>query len=276
MDSIDKIVALALEEDIGSGDLTTALTIPPGAVGKAEIVAKEPLVIAGLEAAERVFQWLSEGVVFTSNYRDGDTLAPGDIAATITGPLAPILTGERAALNFLQHLSGVATVARAAARAVEGTRARVLDTRKTTPGMRVLEKAAVRAGGAHNHRVGLFDGILIKENHIAGAGGIAAAVAQSRDGAPHTIRIEVEVTNLREVDEALGAGADALLLDNMTLDQVREAVTKIDGRALVEVSGGVTLANLRAVAETGVDLISMGALTHSAPAKDLSLLVRSR
>lgn len=276
MDSIDKIVALALEEDIGTGDLTTALTVSPSTTGKAVVVAKEPLVIAGLEAAARVFQWLSDAVVFTSNYRDGDALAKGDFAATITGPLAPILTGERTALNFLQHLSGVASMARAAADCVAGTRARVLDTRKTTPGMRVLEKAAVRAGGAHNHRVGLFDGILIKENHIAGAGGIANAVARAREGAPHTIRIEVEVTNLREVEEALAARADALLLDNMTLDQVREAVVKIDGRALVEVSGGITLANLRAVAETGVDLISMGALTHSAPAKDLSLLVRSR
>lgn len=274
MDPVDKIVALALEEDLGSGDLTTQVTVPARAAGRAEIVAREPMVVAGLDVAARVFLWMDEGLIFSSNFRDGDEVQSGDVVATVSGPLAGILTGERTALNFLQRLAGVATLTRAAVRECVGTHAKILDTRKTTPGMRVLEKAAVRAGGGHNHRFGLYDGVLIKENHVMAAGGVGAAIARARERAPHTVRIECEVTNLKEVDEALLAGADIILLDNMGLAEVREAVRRINRRALVESSGGVTLANVKALAQAGVDLISMGALTHSAPAKNLSLLVR--
>jgi nicotinate-nucleotide pyrophosphorylase (carboxylating) len=204
---------------------------------------------------------------------DGATFSVGDVIAQLSGPAADLLAGERVALNFLQHLSGIATLTKRFVEAVAGTKARIVDTRKTTPGLRLLEKYAVRAGGGHNHRLGLDDGVLIKDNHIVAAGGVAAAVTRARADAPHTVKIEVECTNIAQVDEALLAGANAILLDNMSLAEMTDAVGRIGGRAVVEASGGVTLDRVVAVAQTGVDLISVGALTHSASAVDLSMRV---
>jgi nicotinate-nucleotide pyrophosphorylase (carboxylating) len=213
-------------------------------------------------------------VTTTALAADGDACASGTRLATVEGPAADVLVGERLALNFVQQLSGVATLTRRYVEAVRGTRARVVDTRKTTPGLRALEKYAVRMGGGHNHRAGLDDGILIKDNHLVAAGGVAAAVGAARQGAPHGLKVQVECATLAQVDAALAAGADAILLDNMTPDALADAVRRIAGRALVEASGGVTLATIRAIADTGVDLISVGALTHSAPAVDLSLKIQ--
>lgn len=261
-----RLIALALEEDIGPGDVTTALV--PDEDGRAYLLAKADLVVAGTEAFEAVF---TGGVQISWEAADGDRLGAGTVFGRIEGPARALLTGERTALNLLQRLSGVATMARSAADAVAGTKAKVVDTRKTTPGLRSLEKAAVRAGGCTNHRFGLFDGVLIKDNHIAAAGGIAAAVVRARATAHHLLKVEVEVSSMDEVEEALSAGADVIMLDNMSLDGMAEAVKRIDGRALVEASGNVTLDRLAAIARTGVDLISMGALTHSAPAADISM-----
>jgi len=265
------LVTRALEEDIGSGDVTTAATVPAGARALARIVQKAPGVIFGLDVAEAVFEELDPGVEVERRVQEGVWRDGGEVLEA-RGSAAALLTGERTALNFLAHLSGVATTAARAARAVEGTGARVLDTRKTTPGLRELEKQAVAAGGASNHRAGLYDAILIKENHIAAAGGIAAAVERAREAAPQLAgRIEVEVRDEDEIDQALAAGAPRLLLDNMDPPQLRAAVARVGGRAELEASGGVDLDTLRAVADTGVEWISMGALTHSAPALDLSL-----
>jgi nicotinate-nucleotide pyrophosphorylase (carboxylating) len=265
------LVRRALEEDIGSGDVTTAATVAADANALARIVQKEPGVIFGLAAAEAVFEELDPGVRIDRRVAEGVWREGGEVLEA-RGPAAALLTGERTALNFLAHLSGVATMAARAARAVQGTGARVLDTRKTTPGLRELEKQAVAAGGASNHRAGLYDAILIKENHIAAAGGIAAAVARAREAAPQLAgRIEVEVRDDDEIDQALAAGAPRLLLDNMDPPRLRAAVARVAGRAELEASGGVDLATLREVADTGVEWISMGALTHSAPALDLSL-----
>jgi nicotinate-nucleotide pyrophosphorylase (carboxylating) len=271
--SLAALVRLALEEDIGTGDVTTLATVEPGARARALISQKEPGVIYGIEAAEEVFAQLDpdakpERLVEEGRWREG-----GPVLA-VAGLARALLTGERTALNFLAHLSGVATMAARAARAVEGTGATVLDTRKTTPGLRALEKAAVAAGGAANHRAGLFDAILIKENHIAAAGSIAEAVARSRASAPELEdSLEVEVRDAEEIEQALAAGARRLLLDNMDEDQLREAVAQARGRASLEASGGVTLETLRPLAQTGIEWISMGALTHSAPALDLSLML---
>jgi nicotinate-nucleotide pyrophosphorylase (carboxylating) len=264
-------VATALAEDVGAGDVTTLATVAADARARATITQKEPGAIAGLDAAEEAFRQLDpeirvERLVDEGVWRDGGPVL------VIEGSARALLTGERTALNFLGRLSGVATAAAGAVRAVDGTGATVLDTRKTTPGLRALEKAAVRAGGATNHRFGLHDAILIKENHIAAAGGIAAAVAAARAAAPD-LPLEVEVRDPHEIDEALAAGAPRLLLDNMTPSELRAAVAQVAGRAELEASGGVTLATLREVASTGVDFVSLGALTHSAPALDLSLLL---
>jgi nicotinate-nucleotide pyrophosphorylase (carboxylating) len=213
-------------------------------------------------------------VTITHHVADGSAFAVGTKLVSVDGRAADLLTGERTALNFLQQLSGVATLTRQFVDAVAGTKARVVDTRKTTPGLRALEKYAVRMGGGHNHRLGLDDGILIKDNHIAAAGGVTAAVTAARREAPHAARVEVECTTPNQIDEALAAGADAILLDNMSVAQIASAVGWIAGRAVVEASGGVTLATVRAIAETGVDLISVGALTHSAPAIDLSMKIK--
>lgn len=270
------LIAAALAEDLGSGDWTSLWTIPAGARAQARIVAKAPGVLAGVDVAREVFATVDASVAVELLRRDGDAVAPGEEVARLVGSARSILGAERVALNFLQRLSGVATLTRAYVDRVSGTGARILDTRKTTPGMRLLEKAAVRAGGGTNHRIGLFDMVLIKENHVAAAGGIAAAVEAVRRQNERGLRVEIETRDLAEVDEALRAGVDVILLDNMTLDVLRDAVRRVAASGTptqTEASGGVNLETVRAIAETGVDLISVGALTHSAPALDLSLLV---
>src|SRR5215203_6176721 len=272
----EAIVDLALAEDIGTGDITTLAVIPVEARAEGAIIAKQAGVISGLEPAGFVFLRVNPTIAYQAVASDGDEIAVGDIVATVSGPARGVLTGERVALNLLQRLSGVATITRAYVRAVEGTNARVVDTRKTTSGLRLLEKAAVRHGGGANHRFGLADGVLIKDNHLAalgppGSDRVARAVELARQHAPHTLRIEVEVTTLAEVEEAVAASADVIMLDNMDPGTMREAVKIVAGRAILEASGGITLATVHAVAETGVDLISAGALTHSAPSIDLSL-----
>jgi nicotinate-nucleotide pyrophosphorylase (carboxylating) len=270
------LVGGALAEDVGAGDVTTEATVPPEARARALIAQKAPGAIYGLDAAEATFLALDPGARCERLVREGRWREDGGPVLSVQGRTRALLTGERTALNFLAHLSGVATLAAQAVRAVEGTGAKVLDTRKTTPGLRMLEKAAVAAGGADNHRAGLYDAILIKENHIAAAGGIARAVALARAGAPELAdTLEVEVRNSAEIDQALAAGAPRLLLDNMTLDQLRAAVAQVAGRAQLESSGNVTLESLRERALTGVDRISMGALTHSARALDLSLMLQA-
>ncbi len=265
------VVARALAEDLGDGDVTTAATVPAGARARAVIRQKAPGVIYGLEVAEQVFRSLDPEVTFARAVDEGVWREDGEVLS-VEGHASALLSGERTALNFLQRLSGVATMAARAVRAIEGTHARILDTRKTTPGLRALEKAAVAAGGATNHRAGLYDAILIKENHAALAGGVGEAVRRARTHAPG-LPLEVECRDLAEVDEALAAGARRLLLDNMRPAQLAAAVKHVAGRAELEASGGVTLQTLREVASTGVDFVSVGALTHSAPALDLSLLL---
>jgi nicotinate-nucleotide pyrophosphorylase (carboxylating) len=270
------LVEHALAEDVGQGDVTTEATVASDARAKARIVQKAPGTIYGFEAAEAVFAQLDPEARCERLVEEGEWREEGGPVMRIEGKARALLTGERTALNFLAHLSGVATMAARAARAVEGTGARVLDTRKTTPGMRALEKAAVAAGGASNHRAGLYDAVLIKENHIAAAGGIAQAVTRAREAAPELAgTLEVEVRDEQEIGEALAVGAPRLLLDNMDDAQLRAAVAQVAGQAELEASGGVTLKTLRARAETGVEWVSMGALTHSAPALDLSLILEA-
>jgi nicotinate-nucleotide pyrophosphorylase (carboxylating) len=271
-----ELVRNELLDDVGSGDITTEATVAKQARARATITQKAPGAIYGFDVAEAVFVQLDPDARCERLVEEGVWREDGGPVLTVTGKARALLTGERTALNFLAHLSGVATMAARAARAVEGTGAQVLDTRKTTPGLRALEKAAVAAGGGGNHRAGLYDAILIKENHIAAAGGIAQAVARARETAPELGgTLEVEVRDAREIDEALAAGAPRLLLDNMDDAQLRAAVAQVAGRAELEASGGVTLQTLRARAETGVEWVSMGALTHSAPALDLSLILEA-
>jgi nicotinate-nucleotide pyrophosphorylase (carboxylating) len=273
-DDLRALVERALAEDVGTGDVTTTATVGEDVRASALITQKAPGTIYGLEACEAAFGALDGDARFERLTGEGVWREDGGPVLSIDASARALLTAERTALNFLAHLSGVATVSARAARAVEGTSARVLDTRKTTPGLRALEKAAVAAGGASNHRVGLFDAVLIKENHIAAAGGIAAAIERARATAPQLAQtLEVEVRDTQEIDEALAVAAPRLLLDNMDTEQLRAAVARVAGRAELEASGGVTLQTLRAVAETGVDWVSMGALTHSAPALDLSMLL---
>jgi nicotinate-nucleotide pyrophosphorylase (carboxylating) len=270
---VDAIIRLALAEDVGRGDLTTEATVSPEAMAAAEVLQKSPGVVCGLPVLARVFSILDPRVRVTPMSDEGSFDAGRRTVARIDGPAAAILTGERTALNFLQRLSGVASASRRASELVTGTRARVIDTRKTTPGLRVLEKYAVRVGGASNHRAGLDDGFLIKENHIRAAGGITLAVhAAHKRAAPGQI-VEVEVTTFDELDEALLAGASLILLDNFSVDQMHTAVAQTAGRARLEASGGITLDNLADVARTGVDFVSLGALTHSAGVLDFSLEV---
>jgi nicotinate-nucleotide pyrophosphorylase (carboxylating) len=268
------LVRAALAEDLGEGDVTTQATVPVEAEAHALVSQKAPGAIYGLEAAEAVFALLDEGVRFQRLADEGRWREEGGPVLSVEGRTRALLSAERTALNFLAHLSGVATMAARAVRELEGTKAKALDTRKTTPGLRALEKAAVAAGGACNHRAGLYDAILIKENHIAAAGGIGPAVERARQAAPELAdTLEVEVRGLEEIEEALAAGAPRLLLDNMTVGQLEAAVGQVAGRARLEASGNVTLENLRERALTGVDFISMGSLTHSAPALDLSLIL---
>lgn len=268
---IREIVARALAEDVGKDDVTTSATVPAAARARARIVQKAPGVIFGLQVAEETFRQLDPEIVCRRLVEEGQWRQEGPVME-VEGSAGAILTGERTALNFLQRLSGVATMSARAARAVAGTGATVLDTRKTTPGLRVLEKAAVVVGGAANHRAGLYDAILIKENHAALAGGVGQAVRRARQSAPE-LPLEVECRTPEEVDEALDAGADWILLDNMDPAQLRAAVERVAGRARLEASGGVTLENLREIASTGVQFVSVGAITHSAPALDLSLIL---
>jgi nicotinate-nucleotide pyrophosphorylase (carboxylating) len=270
---IDKIIENALLEDIHTGDITTMAVVPEKRAADARLIAKEPMVLAGIEVAARVFVIVDPEVRFTARFADGARLRAGDVIADITGDAASLLQAERVALNLLQRMSGVATLTARYKEAVAGTTAKVVDTRKTTPGLRLLEKYAVRVGGGSNHRTGLYDAVLIKENHIAAAGGISVAVARARAFVPHTMKVEVETENLDQVAEALDAGADIIMLDNMDLETMRRAVAMIDGRSLCEASGGVSLETIAAIAATGVDIISVGALTHSARAMDISMLL---
>ncbi|MBW2688477.1 MAG: carboxylating nicotinate-nucleotide diphosphorylase [Deltaproteobacteria bacterium] len=269
---LDPILRRALEEDIGTGDVTTLATIEPGTQASAELVAKEDFVLAGIDVAQRVFQLLSADTAYEKLITDGQSVKRGDVLAWIKGDAAVLLQGERVALNLLQRMCGVATLTAAFVREVEGLEAVIVDTRKTTPGLRVLEKYAVRMGGGGNHRMALYDAVLIKENHVAAAGGITAAVKRAQQRMPHTQKIEVEVRNQEEVAEALAAAADILLLDNMTLTELTAAVEQVGNRAITEASGGVNLETVRDIAKTGVRLISVGALTHSYRAVDISML----
>ncbi len=265
------IIAMALNEDVGTGDITTETTIPEDKKAYGRFIAKEDMIICGLSIAELVFHTVDEKIEFCANVKDGDFVNKGDIIATVTGNARNVLTGERTALNLLQRMTGIATRTNEAVKCVEGTNAKIADTRKTTPGLRVLEKYAVRVGGGTNHRFNLADGILIKDNHIAVSGGITNAVKNARKSAPHTLKIEVEVENEEMLHEAIEAGADIIMLDNMTNDEMKKCVEITNGRALLEASGNMGDKDLKAVAETGVDLISIGALTHSVKAADISL-----
>ena len=260
-----------LEEDIGSGDITTEAIVPRQAVTTAYVQAKETGIIAGGTVAASVFRLLDEGVQTTLLVKDGSPLAKGQIIAEIKGSARAILSGERLALNLLQHLSGIATATSAFVSLVGEYPARIVDTRKTIPGLRLLEKYAVRVGGGYNHRLGLYDAVLIKDNHIKVAGGIKPAIAAARDSISHTCRIEVEVESLTGAAEALAAGADIIMLDNMEPEAMRQAIELIDGRAVTEASGGIDRTTVAAVAATGIDVISVGALTHTIKALDISL-----
>ncbi|MCU0453152.1 MAG: carboxylating nicotinate-nucleotide diphosphorylase [Bacteroidetes bacterium] len=263
----------ALAEDVGGGDVTSLATIPDSAMARGLFRAKSPGVVAGLEVAAEVFRALDSGSQFEPHVIDGQTVDQGTHLATVSGPARIILTGERTALNFLQRMSGIATMTNAFVKAVEGTRAIILDTRKTAPGLRQFDKLAVRLGGGTNHRAGLFDMVLIKDNHIDAAGGITAAIQGARSFSGGRLPIEVECRTLDDVREAFGLKVDRIMLDNMDLSTIRKAVHLVDGRIPLEVSGNVTLETVRAYAETGVDLISVGALTHSVKAMDISMKI---
>lgn len=268
---LDNVIKLALQEDIGNGDITTIATVSEDKQIEGNFIAKEDGIICGLLIVKRLYQLLDDNVILTFIANEGEQVKKGDVIAKISGPARSILTGERVALNFLQHLCGIATKTREAVQKIHGTNAVIVDTRKTTPGLREIEKYAVKVGGGSNHRHNLSDGILIKDNHIKAAGGITAAVEAARKAAPHTIKIEVEVENFKMIDEALKCGAEIIMLDNMSVDDMEKAVRIIDGRALVEASGNMGEKDLSTVAKTGVDLISIGALTHSVKAMDISL-----
>lgn len=269
---VEDLIRSALAEDLGAGDITCAAVVPDAARARGRVIAKQPGVLSGLSVASHVFERVDGGVEIATAVRDGQAVAVGEELLVLEGSAAGILSAERTALNFLGHLSGVATLTAAYVAAVQGTGARILDTRKTMPGMRDLEKAAVVAGGGMSHRLGLHDNILVKENHVRVAGGVGEAARRALAGAPATAWVEIEVESLDELDEVLAAGVTRVLLDNMAPDALREAVSATAGRATLEASGGITLETIRAVAETGVDFISVGALTHSAPALDVSLL----
>ncbi len=268
------LIKRALVEDVGQGDITTAATVAPGAMGRARIIVKEPrMILAGGILIEPVMRIAGAEPRMVALAPEGAELKAGDIIAEVEGRLAGLLIGERTALNFVQLLSGIATTTRAFVDAIADTGAKILDTRKTHPGLRVVEKYAVRVGGGHNHRLGLDSGVLIKDNHIAAAGTVTKAIEGARHTAPHTLKIEVECETLAQVEEALKAGADAILLDNMTLDNLRKARAMAGPGVQLEVSGGVTLQTVRAIAEAGADLISVGALTHSARFQDISMRI---
>jgi nicotinate-nucleotide pyrophosphorylase (carboxylating) len=269
---VDRAVAEALAEDLGlGGDVTTRATVPAGTRASGVIAARKAGTIAGVQLAQASFKTLDPFAQFEVVVADGETVANGGVIARVSGDARALLTAERTALNFLGHLSGIATLTARYVAAVAGTKARIVDTRKTTPGLRALEKFAVRCGGGVNHRFGLFDAVLIKDNHIVAAGGIGAALERARAQSGHMVKVEIEVTNLDEIDEALQLDPDALLLDNMDVSALQAAVREVAGRVTTEASGGINLDSVRAIAETGVDLISVGALTHSAPVLDIGL-----
>ena len=269
--SLDSLIELAFEEDIGIGDITTDATVPPTQKGIGTLLAKSEGIVAGLPVAERVFEKLDPTLMFRTRVKDGDAVAAGTPIAEVQGSAKTILIGERTALNFLQRLSGIATLTAQFVEAVAGYDTKIVDTRKTAAGWRAAQKYAVRVGGAQNHRFGLYDGVLIKDNHIVAAGGIGTAVQRARQIVPHTAKIEVEVETFDQVDEALKAGADILLLDNMSPGIMKSIVHEVGDLAVTEASGGITLDKVKTVAATGVDLISVGALTHSAMPMDISL-----
>ncbi|MBL8642848.1 MAG: carboxylating nicotinate-nucleotide diphosphorylase [Rhodospirillaceae bacterium] len=269
---IDEAVRRALAEDLGdAGDITTAATVPAGTQARAVIAARKPGVIAGVDVARRAFALLSDEVKVTIKVSDGSKVAAGDVVLELSGPAHPILSAERVALNFLGHLSGVATATAEIAGVIAHTKARICCTRKTTPGLRALEKYAVRCGGGVNHRFGLYDAVLIKDNHIAAAGGVGAAVRAARAKVGHMVKVEAEVDHISQIEEAIAAGADVLLLDNMTPAQLAEAVKLVNGRAVTEASGSITKTTAKEIAESGVDLMSAGWITHSAPCLDVGL-----
>lgn len=272
--AIDEKIRDWLLEDMNNGDITTDALIDKDSVSRGEFVAKEDGVIAGLEVAGRVFLLLDDEIEFQPFVSDGDSVKKRNVLAAVTGRTRSILQGERLALNILQRLSGIATETARYVERIEGLPSRLVDTRKTTPGMRVLEKYAVRVGGGYNHRFNLSDAVLIKDNHITACGGITNAVEKARKRVPHTSRIEVEVETLEQLAEAIAAGADIIMLDNMDIETMKEAVKRNAGRAILEASGSVRLNNVREIAETGVDIISVGALTHSVKSLDISLKFR--
>jgi nicotinate-nucleotide pyrophosphorylase (carboxylating) len=272
--AVRRLIDLALEEDLGRGDITTQAVIVPGLVATAHLLAHEPMTMAGIGVCAAVFRRVDAAIVSNLLASDGERVAAGTRIATFSGSAASLLAAERTALNFVQRLSGIATLARAFVEAAGDSPMRIADTRKTTPGFRLLEKYAVRVGGASNHRYDLGSGVLIKDNHVAVAGGVKVAIERTRGRVPHGLKIEVEVDTLDQLDEALAAGADIVLLDNFALPDIERAVARVRTRTprpLLEVSGGVTLAKIPALAKTGVDIVSVGALTHSAPAVDLAL-----
>jgi len=269
---IERIIRTALAEDIGLGDVTSAVTVAPDTVARAELVAREDFTLAGLDVAAAVFAALDSDVRFEKLFVDGQMVHRGEVIAWLKGSASILLQGERVALNLLQRMSGIASLTAQYVAEVKGTKAKIVDTRKTVPGLRALDKYSVRMGGGWNHRIGLFDGVLIKENHIVAAGGISAAIVRAKEQIPHTLKIEIETRDLVEVEEALQAGADIIMLDNMSLEEMSQGVELIAGRALVEASGGVNLERVRGIAETGVNIISVGALTHSVSAADISML----
>ena len=269
--NIDEYLLNALKEDITSEDVTTNAVMPEAKQGKVDLICKEDGIICGLEVFERVFKLLDENTVFETELQDGDEVKNGDLMGVVKGDIRVLLSGERVALNYLQRMSGIATLTRSLAKELEGSRTKLLDTRKTTPNMRPFEKYAVTVGGGYNHRYNLSDGVLLKDNHIGAAGGIRQAVYMAREYAPFVRKIEIETENLEMVSEALEAGADIIMLDNMDDETMKEAVKMIDGRAETECSGNVTKERLAAIREIGVDYVSSGALTHSAPIMDISL-----
>ena len=275
MKHIKRLIEIALDEDIGSGDITTDNLVEPDVMGKGLIIAKEDFLLAGIRVAGRVFKYLDSEAIFRPFYKDGDPVENGKTVAEIRGKLRALLTGERTALNFLQRLSGIATGVKNYVQIIENKNIRLVDTRKTVPGWRVLDKYAVRVGGGFNHRTGLFDGVLIKDNHIEVFGDLFKAVEHIRKNVHHLIKIEVEVSNMDQVRQALDANVDVIMLDNMSIQQIRKAVSVINKRAVVEVSGGITQKMLKRLIHTGVDIISSGALTHSVKSVDISMHIQT-
>jgi nicotinate-nucleotide pyrophosphorylase (carboxylating) len=269
--SVQKIIDLALDEDIGTGDITTDNLIESNEIGEGIIITKQPMVIAGIDIAKQVFKTLDSNISCYSELKDGDYIEKSKVVLNIEGNLGALLKGERTALNFLQRLSGIATHVRSYVKELKYKNVRLVDTRKTIPGWRLLEKYAVRVAGAYNHRIGLFDGVLIKDNHIAACGGVQKAISQIRDKVSHLIKIEIEVSNISELKEALESKADVIMLDNMNYEQIKEAVSIVNGKAVVEVSGQLTKKDLNQLAKIGVDIISSGAITHQATFVDLSM-----